>query len=153
MVSAHSLCPRGDLAHTSLSRNSVKAEAMLVFSTLSPSPCPLSENLTRVQHLTHKVTAEAVGVGNNFKKRNCVKGRREIRGYFLKTCLFSAVAGLPGCQRAFSRCSKQGLLCGLLTVVDSLAEATWASVVVAQGLSSHDLQALEHWLSNCGTQA
>ena len=121
MVSAHSLCPRGDLARTSLSRNSVKAEAMLVFSTLSPSPCALSENVTRVQHLTHKVTAEAMGVGNNFKKRNCVKGRRDIRGYFLKTCLFLAVAGLPGCQRAFSRCGKQGLLCGLLTVVDSLA--------------------------------
>ena len=62
-------------------------------------------------------------VENNFKKRNCVKERRGIRGFFFKIYLFLAVAGLHGCKQAFSRCGKQDLsvvVCGLLIVVDSL---------------------------------
>ena len=63
---------------------------------------------------------------------------------------------------AFSSCGKGGLLFvavhRLLIVVASLCCGAWplgmqASVVVAHGLSSRGLQALECKLSSCGTQA
>ena len=50
-------------------------------------------------------------------------------------------------------------VCMLLLVVASLVAdeawdlGTWASVVVARGLSSCGSQALERRLSNCGTRA
>ena len=72
-----------------------------------------------------------------------------------------AVLGLLCCARAFSSCSKRGLLfilvCGLLIAVTSRCRA-WAlgaraSVVVAHGLSSCGSWALERRLSSCGTRA
>ena len=59
--------------------------------------------------------------------------------------LFLSVLGLRCCAQAFSSYGERGLLlvavCGLLTAVASLvagarAPDTWASVVVARGLSS-----------------
>ena len=74
--------------------------------------------------------------------------------------LFLAALGLR-CVRAFSSCGEWGLLfvavCGLLIAVASRCRAwalgTQASVVVARGLSSCGLRALEHRLSSCGAQA
>ena len=64
-------------------------------------------------------------------------------------------------MRAFSSCSELGLLfvavCGLLIAVASRCGAwtlgAWASVVVARGLSSCGLRALESWFSSCGAWA
>ena len=75
--------------------------------------------------------------------------------------LFLAVLGLPCCMRAFSSCGEQGLLFievrGLLIAVAPRCRAqalgTWTSVVVARGLSSYGLWALERRLSSCGTWA
>ena len=70
--------------------------------------------------------------------------------------------GLRCCARAFSSCGKRGLLFvavrGLLIEEASLvarawALGTWASVVVARGLSICGSWALEHRLGSCGTQA
>ena len=72
--------------------------------------------------------------------------------------LLLAVLGLRCCARAFSSCGEQGLLfravCGLLIAVVSLccgarALGAWALVVVARGLSSCGMQALERRLSSC----
>ena len=78
---------------------------------------------------------------------------------FIYLCL--AVLGLHCCARTFSSCGEQGLLFiavhGLLIVVASRCRAwalgTQASVVVARGLSSCGLRALEHRLSSCGERA
>ena len=76
--------------------------------------------------------------------------------------LFLAALGLRCCTRAFSSCGEWRLLFlavrGLLTAVASLccgarALGVQASVVVAHGLSSCGLWAVEHRLSSCGTQA
>ena len=76
--------------------------------------------------------------------------------------LFLAALGLRCCTWTFSSCRELGLLfvvlCGLLTLVDSLccrarALGTWASVVGACGLSSWRSRALQHRLSSCGAQA
>ena len=75
--------------------------------------------------------------------------------------LFLAALGLRCCTRAFSSCGEWGLLFvavrGLLVAVASRCGARalgmQASVIVARGLSSCGLQALEHRLSSCGTQA
>ena len=73
-----------------------------------------------------------------------------------------AALGLHCCARAFSSCGERGLLlvavCGLLITVASLCCGAWAlgpraAVVVARGLSSCGLQALERRLSSCGAQA
>ena len=69
--------------------------------------------------------------------------------------------GLCCCARAFSSCGEWGLffvaVCVLLIVVASCCGAQalglWASVVVARGLSSCGLWALERRLSSCGTWA
>ena len=74
---------------------------------------------------------------------------------------FLAVLGLRCCMWACSSCGERGLLfvvvCGLLIAVASRCGAralgTWASVVVARGLSSCGSQALELRLSSCGTWA
>ena len=76
--------------------------------------------------------------------------------------LFLAALGLRCCAWAFSSCGERGLLfvvvCRLLIAGASLvaehgALGTRASVVVARGLSSYGLRALEHGLSSCGAQA
>ena len=72
-----------------------------------------------------------------------------------------AALGLCCCARAFSSCGEQGLLFveahRLLIAVASHCGAralgARASVVVACGLSSCGLQALERRLSSCGTWA
>ena len=73
-----------------------------------------------------------------------------------------AALGLPCCTRAFSSYSERGLLFvavrGLLIAVASpccgaQALGTQASVVVARGLSSCGLRALERRLSSSGTWA
>ena len=88
-----------------------------------------------------------------------------VRCFFKKKLfiyLFMAALGLRCCMRAFSSRSERGLLfvavCGLLTAVACLCcgarvLGTWASVVVAHGLSSCSSWALERGLSSCGTQA
>ena len=73
------------------------------------------------------------------------------------------MVGLGCCVRAFSSCSKWGLLFvvvrGLLIAVASLVAehgldlGVQASVVVARGLSSCGSRALEHRLSSCGARA
>ena len=76
--------------------------------------------------------------------------------------LFLAVLGLCCCAQAFSSCGKQGLVFiavhGFLIAVSSLCcrawvIGTWASVVVARGLSSCGSRAPEHRLSSCGARA
>ena len=75
---------------------------------------------------------------------------------------FLAALDLRCCAQAFSSCSEQGLLFVavhrlLLIVVASRCGAqalgAQASVVVAHGLSSCGLRALERRLSSCGTRA
>ena len=69
--------------------------------------------------------------------------------------------GLRCCEQAFSSCGERGLLFvavhGLLIVVASRCGAralgVQASVVVARGLSSCGLRALELGLSSCGAWA
>ena len=73
-----------------------------------------------------------------------------------------AVLDLCCCTRAFTSCGEWGLLFvavhGFLIEVASLccgarALGTWASVVVARGLSSCGSWALECRLSSCGARA
>ena len=81
--------------------------------------------------------------------------------FFFKFILFLAALGLRCCAQSFFSCGKQGLLFvavrGLLMVVAShcgtQALGIWASVVVARGLSSCGLRALECRLSSCGPWA
>ena len=55
--------------------------------------------------------------------------------------------GLRCCARAFSSCSAQASHCG------AWALGVQASIVVAHGLGSCGLRALELRLSSCGAQA
>ena len=75
---------------------------------------------------------------------------------------FLAVLGLCCCMRAFSSCDERGyssLQCvgfslrWFFSCFGAWALGTWASVVVACGLSSSSSWALEHGLSSCGAQA
>ena len=50
-------------------------------------------------------------------------------------------------------CGAQASHCGGFSCCRAGALSAWASVVVAHGLSSCGLGALEHRLSSCGTQA
>ena len=70
--------------------------------------------------------------------------------------------GLHCCVRAFSNCGEQGLYfvavrlfhCGGFSCCRAQALGTWASVVVARGLSSCCARALGRaGLSSCGAQA
>ena len=80
---------------------------------------------------------------------------------YLFIYLFLAMLGLCCWVQAFSSCCEWGLLFvavrGLLMAVASRCGAwalgTWASVVVACGLSSCGLRALERRLSSCGAWA
>ena len=80
---------------------------------------------------------------------------------FILFILLLAALGLRCCAQAFPSCSEQGLLFiavhRLLIAVAPLCcgargLGSRASVVVACGLSSCGLWALEHRLSSCGTQ-
>ena len=76
-------------------------------------------------------------------------------------CLFLAVLGLCCCVQAFSSCGERELIFvvvrGLLIAAASRCRAravgAQASVVVACGLSSCGLWALECRLSSCGARA
>ena len=78
---------------------------------------------------------------------------------YLFIYLFLASLGFRCCARAFSSCGEPPLLFfvvrGLLIAVASCCRAwalgAWASVVVARGLSSCGLPALERRLSSCGS--
>ena len=70
--------------------------------------------------------------------------------------------GLCCCEQALSSCGKLGLLfrcgvqashCGGFSCCGAWALGARASVVVARGLSSCGLRALEHRLSSCGVRA
>ena len=63
-----------------------------------------------------------------------------VFSFFKLIYLFLAALGLHCCTRAFSSCRVRAL-------------GVQASVVVAQGLSSYGLWALEHRLSSCGAWA
>ena len=64
---------------------------------------------------------------------------------YLFIYLFLAVLGLCCCVRAFH--------CGSFSCCGARALGTWASVVVACGLSSCGSRALELRLSSCGARA
>ena len=75
---------------------------------------------------------------------------------------FLAVLGLCCCAQAFSSCGERGATlhcgagashCGGFSCCGARALGVWASVVVACGLSSYGLWALEHRLSSCGARA
>ena len=81
---------------------------------------------------------------------------------YLFIYLFLAALGLRCCARAFSSCGEQGATlccgarashCGGFSCCGAGALGTWASVVVAHGLSSCGSRALEHRLSSCGPRA
>ena len=77
--------------------------------------------------------------------------------------LFLAVLGLCCCARALSSCGEQGPLFAavrrlLIAVRDfsccgARVLGTWASAVVARGLSSYSSRIPEHRLSSCGARA
>ena len=76
--------------------------------------------------------------------------------------LFLAALGLGCCVQAFSGCGERGATlrcgvqashCGGFSCCRARALGAWASVVVARGLSSCSLWALEHKLSSCGAWA
>ena len=76
--------------------------------------------------------------------------------------IFLAAFGLCCCALAFLwlrrvgvtlRCGEWAPHCGGFSCCGAGALGAWASVVVACGLSSCGLQALEHRLSSCGTRA
>ena len=64
-----------------------------------------------------------------------------------------AVLGLHCCAQAFSSCGERTSHCRGFSCCGARALGAQASVVVAHGLSSCGLQALEHKLSSCGTRA
>ena len=81
---------------------------------------------------------------------------------YLFIYLFLAALGLRCCMRAFSSCGERGATlccgaraphCGDFSCCRARALGTWASVVVARGLSSCGSWALECRLSSCGAQA
>ena len=53
----------------------------------------------------------------------------------------------------WARCGVRASHCGGFSCYGAWALGTWASVVVACGLSSYGSWALEHRLSSCGTWA
>ena len=64
-----------------------------------------------------------MGVENNFKRRNCVKERREIRGFFLRFIYFWLWWVFVAANRlSLGVASKASsvVVCGLLIVVDPL---------------------------------
>ena len=64
-----------------------------------------------------------MGVENNFKKRNCVKERRGIRGFFLRFIYFWLWRVFMAANRLSVGVASKALsvvVCGLLIVVDSL---------------------------------
>ena len=67
--------------------------------------------------------------------------------------LFLAVLGLCCCAWAFSSCGKRASHCSGFSCCRARALGMRASVVVARGLSSCGLWALERRLSSCGTRA
>ena len=67
--------------------------------------------------------------------------------------LFLAELNLHCCAQAFSSCGARASHCGGFSCYGARALGVWASVVVARGLSSCGLRALESRLSSCGTWA
>ena len=61
--------------------------------------------------------------------------------------------GLRCCEQAFSSCREWASHCGGFSCCGARAPGMWASVVVARGLSSCGLQALERRLSSCSARA
>ena len=77
-----------------------------------------------------------------------------LYSFFLLLCLF--IFGYPGSSLLwglFSSCGTQTSHHGGFLVAERGLQSTWASVVVARGLSSCSSRALEHRLSSCGTWA
>ena len=72
--------------------------------------------------------------------------------FLINLFLFLAALGLHGCTRAFSSCGEQASHCGGFSCCGARAVGARASVVVAHGLSSCGLQALEHRVSSCGAR-
>ena len=66
---------------------------------------------------------------------------------------FLVALGLHCCAWAFSSCGERASHGGGFSCCGARALGAWASVVVAHGLSSCDLQALECRLGSCGAQA
>ena len=60
---------------------------------------------------------------------------------------------LVAASRATLHCSARASHCGGLSCCRAQALGAWASVVVAHGLSSCSLRALECRLDSCGSQA
>ena len=77
----------------------------------------------------------------------------QTRFFFLIYILFLAVLGLRCYAQAFSSCGVQASHCGSFSCCIARALGTRASVVVAHGLSSCGLWALECSLSSCGSRA
>ena len=69
----------------------------------------------------------------------------------LKIDLLLATLGLCCCVWAFSSCSAWASHCSGFSCRGARAPGTQASVAAARGLSSCGSQALELWLSSCGT--
>ena len=95
--------------------------------------------------------------------RVCHVAGEDVLNDFLKVCisLFAAVLGHCCCEGfspvAASSGSSLVVVHRLLIVATPHCRAqvlgAWASVAAAHGLSSCGLQALEHRISGCGTQA
>ena len=68
---------------------------------------------------------------------------------YLFICLFLAALGLH-CGARASHCGAWASDCGGFSCCGAPALGTWASVVVARGLSSCGSRALDHRLSSCG---
>ena len=73
--------------------------------------------------------------------------------FFKYIYLFLAALGLSCRARAFSSYGVWASHCGGFSCCGARALGARASVVVARGLSSCGLWALEHRLSSCGAQA
>ena len=88
----------------------------------------------------------------------CSGSVKNVMGIYL----FWTALGLRCCVWAFSicgervaalRCGARASYCGGFSCCRAWALGTWASVVVACGLSSCGLRALEYRLSSCGARA
>ena len=75
--------------------------------------------------------------------------------YFWLCWVFVAVCGLSlvAASGGYSSLRCMGFSLQWLLLLQSTALGTWASVVVAHGLSSCGLQTVEHRLSSCGARA
>ena len=73
--------------------------------------------------------------------------------YFILFILFLAALGLHCRTQSFSSCGAWASHCGGFSCCGAWALGTWASVVVAHGLSSCGSRALECRLSSCGAWA